>query len=275
MAAAVPPITIYALNGSQFVAKVLVALDARQIPHAVEFVDPIPSKRKLPSGGLLVPEMVYNKDVIVQDSDVILQHMDKHHGTDFFPASKPEVTEVCSRASSQLAAFIHYYNWAQEDTYRKTMAYRFQSLLPSVVCCFRKQATDYLLKDARQKFTVKAATVLGLDPDNMPTEAEMLKRLIAELVYYQDLLKTEEQVYLVEGTSQLTAADAAVYAQVERIVGTSGDANIPAAIPSLLEEPKLARFWRWHTQMREKHPIIFKGKRAEANGASTAHEKGE
>merc|ERR1711965_898070 len=101
----------------------------------------------------------------------------------------------------------------------------------------------------------------SLDANNLPEEPEMREKLVTELLGYQAYLESDSQPYLVAGTSRLTAADAAVYAQLERLVGDEGDVDLPNALPELLEEQRLARLWRWHQSMRSKHPIKFKGKR--------------
>lgn len=63
-------IKIYVIFASQYSAKVLIGLDSRKILHSVEKVDIMPSKRKLPSGGLLVPEMTYRMGWIIFLADV-------------------------------------------------------------------------------------------------------------------------------------------------------------------------------------------------------------
>eukprot|EP00403_Amphidinium_massartii_P026822 CAMPEP_0178406380 /NCGR_PEP_ID=MMETSP0689_2-20121128/18883_1 /TAXON_ID=160604 /ORGANISM="Amphidinium massartii, Strain CS-259" /LENGTH=259 /DNA_ID=CAMNT_0020027421 /DNA_START=16 /DNA_END=795 /DNA_ORIENTATION=+ len=253
--------TIYAMPGSQFSAKVLVALDSRQIPHYVKFVDPQPSKRDLPSGGRMVPEMLHNGNA-VPESDDILRYVDKLYNTAFFPASQPKVAEVCTRASTVLAAYIFYYNWVQEDSYRRSMAASMERYVPAFVCCFRQTAVDWLLSSTRDEFKDKVGAALNLDPENLPEAPEMLEKLVQELLFYQGLLENDSQPYIVPRTSQLTAADAALYTQIERLVGDEGDAKLPSALPSLRSEQRLTRLWRWHGEMRAKHPIRFKGKRA-------------
>lgn len=86
--------------------------------------------------------------------------------------------------------------------------------------------------------------------------------MIGELEYFQSLLKSESQPYLLAGTSEPTAIDFSVYVMVERLVGGIGDANVLPSMLELLELPELERCWKWHAVMVEKHPIKFKGKRA-------------
>mmetsp|Transcript_52012 Transcript_52012/g.117304 ORF Transcript_52012/g.117304 Transcript_52012/m.117304 type:complete len:265 (-) Transcript_52012:143-937(-) len=258
-----PHITIHAMPGSQFSAKVIVALDSRNIPHYVQFVDPRPSKRKLPSGGTMVPEMQYDGDIL-PESDDILRYIDKKHNTGFFP--NPQVAEACTRASTMLAAYVFYYNWVQEEGYRRSMAAAMERYVPAFVCCFRQTAVDWLLGSTREEFKEKVAATLGLDPENYPEDETMYEMVVKELLHYQTFLKSEQQIYLIPGTTQLTAADAALYTQVERLVGDEGDAKLPSSLPALRSEQQLARLWKWHTILRERHPIKFKGKRPPTAG---------
>merc|ERR1712176_1606871 len=120
---------------------------------------------------------------------------------------------------------------------------------------------------ARKAFRVKACELLDMDPENMPSEVKMYDLLVQELLLYQAQLQSEQQVYLIVGTDSLTAADAAVYCQLERLVGEVGDVCIPCALPELLDEGRLARLWKWHSEMLAQHPIRFKGKRAPQKAA--------
>jgi len=255
-----PSITIYVMPGSQFSAKVLIALDARAVPHYVSFVNTDPKRRKLPSGGKMVPEMKYDGEV-VPDSDAILRFLDERLGTEFLPTAVPACAQVCQRASTVFAAYVFYYNWVHEKGYRRAMARSFERYVPSFICCGRNHIVDWQLSSVRSEFRVKVAEALGLDPENLPEEPAMREQMVAELLTYQAQLLTDEQPYIVASTRQLSGADAALYAQLERLVGDEGDVQLPSALPELLDEPRLARLWRWHARMRREHPIRFKGKR--------------
>jgi hypothetical protein len=70
-----------------------------------------------------------------------------------------------------------------------------------------------------------------------------------------------------EQSSNPSAADFSVYAQLERLVGTfeepSSDTPIYPAIPELLNETKDShdRLWKWHHRMRTNFKVAFKGHR--------------
>lgn len=258
--------TIYTFSGSQYSAKVLTALDAMKIPHYVTFVSLAPSKRKLPSGGKLVPEMVVGEGserVIVPDSEAILRWLDAHRGTRLFPSE--DAAAISKRASdSVLAGAVIYYNWVHTPTYRTTMRALAVSKrgLPGWICVGRGLLTDYVTSKQRATFATLAAKQLGgLSEEAMRDEPAVRRMLVAELVELQKTLQTDAQPYLLPGDAP-TAADFAVFGQLDRIVGDMGDAEIPCSLPELLDQEPLARLRAWHQGMRQRHPIRFKGKRA-------------
>lgn len=260
------PVIIYTFAGSQFSAKVLAALDARGIKHYVTFVSLLPSKRVLPSGGTLVPEMVVGAPgpdrAVVTDSDNILRWLDEHRGTQFFPTE--QAAEISSRASSGvLAGAAIYYNWVHTPTYKATMRAVAVSKrgLPGWICLFRGKITDRLTANQRATFHTLAAKQLGgLSAAEMDDEPAVRCLLLRELGELQAHLQEESQLYLLPGAAP-TAADFAVFGQIERVVGDMGDAEIPPSLPELLQEEELARLWAWRLRMRERHPMRFKGKR--------------
>ena len=89
----------------------------------------------------------------------------------------------------------------------------------------------------------------------------MYEKLVEELKYFQAHFKTSEQKYFLE-TNEPTAVDFSVYAQMARLLaGGTNDYEIPASVPSLLEESSLERILQWYKQMREEIFVHFKGKR--------------
>ena len=209
------PITIYTFSGSQYSAKVLTALDACQIPHYVTFVSLAPSKRKLPSGGKLVPEMVVGEGserVIVPDSEAILRWLDAHRGTRLFPSE--DAAAISKRASDGvLAGAVIYYNWVHTPTYRTTMRALAVSKrgLPGWICVGRGLLTDYVTSKQRATFATLAAKQLGgLSEEAMRDEPAVRRMLVAELVELQKTLQTDAQPYLLPGDAP-TAADFAVF----------------------------------------------------------------
>lgn len=144
------------------------------------------------------------------------------------------------------------------------MAKTFDRYIPGFVCCLREVAVDWWASDARKGFRLKVLDLLELSPEELKDEVILRQGLIDELLCYQEQLQADQQTYLVAGTIQGTAADFAVYGQLERLVGETGDVEVPASLPELLQDRRLARLWQWHQYMRSKHPIKFKGKRPPA-----------
>ena len=251
---------VYVMMGSQFSGKVLAAMDAYGIPHTVKFAHVLPSKRKLPSGGLLVPEVkVLGDNTVIKDSEKILHWLDENRGTAFF--AKTAASDESVRASDGvLAGAVNYYNWVDPEGHTRSLRTRFAQALPAFLCCLKGLIVDVLVKGQRKKFRALAAERLGLSDAALDDEAHVRNVLLQELAHFQSLLERNGGPYLL-GQGSPTAPDFSVYAQLERLVGTSGDGNVPAALPSLLEDRSLARLWAWHSHMRDLHPIRFKGKR--------------
>ena len=279
-------ITIYAMPGSQFTGKVLVALDARKIDHYCVFVPmPLEERRKvLPSGGTMVPEMkvvVDEETFIVPDSEAILHWLDDHMQTNYFPTDNNNdkdtnlASDLSVRASTKsLAAFVWYFNWVDDEGYQQSMRRSLaKALAPSFLPMFLSGfLVDLFVPSTKAKYRKLSMEALDMQNDEavFQDRVQMRSKLVDELLYFQSFLKSnddDDQTYLLG--PELTAADVSVYAQVERLVGDMGDTHIYPAIPELKsettttsnDERDLSRFWKWHGMMREKHPLKFKGKR--------------
>lgn len=266
----ITPIIVYAMPGSQFTFKVLAALGAKKIPHYVEFVATQLEKRRLPSGGTMVPEIKVGKGddaVIVSDSEKILHWLDENRNTNFFPNEK--ASELSIRASgSTLAALVWYYNWVDDKGYNESMRLSIAKLvLPSWICVLRGELVDLLVASERQKYGQKVSETLGVN-DTMLTDSDAMKKMLMdELNYFQSLL-SPDQSFLLAGTEP-TAADFSLYAQLERLVGagTASDVFVAPAMQELKENGSgLNRLWQWHDLMRERYPVKFKGKRVPKAG---------
>jgi len=258
-------ITIYALPGSQYCAKVLAALDAVGIAHDVTFVSFDAKKRseELPSGGRKVPEMKVvtssnpEESTVVQDSEGILQWFDDNRGTKFF--GHEDAHTLSARAGDGiLAGSVLYYNWVDDDGYARSVRKSIKDQVLPQWLPFRGKVTDLAVKSERSKFRHEASTMLSLDASQISDEPLVRQKLLDELQYFQSLLTSPEQIYLL-GESP-TAADFSVYAQLERLVGDTGDAEVFCSLPELMEHKELERLWRWYAHMREEHPIVFHGK---------------
>jgi glutathione S-transferase len=258
-----PDITIYVLSGSQYCAKVLCALDARRIEHGVVFM-PIDKKKraeKMPSGGTQVPEMVYDGE-IVSDSDKILEFLDAKLDTRFFPST--EARDICANASTELNAFVEYYNWVDEGGYSRSMRAVGQGALPWVPGFVSGFILDRVVASARKSFRERCAKALKVDETTLRDEQLMQGRLLALLRGLEAGFASEGQPFLVAGATEPSAADFATFGMLERMVGWAGDAQVPPSMPQLRNEEALPKLWQWHARMAEQCPVRFKGKRASA-----------
>jgi len=276
-------ITIYTLPGSQFTAKVLSALDARGIPHRALFV-PIPVKARkaaLPGEGILVPQMVVaaaggdggetatTRTVVTGSEDILIWFDDHGYEPKLFPVE--EAGALSTRASDGiLAGAAWYFNWVDPAGYansmRKALA---MALAPAWLgAAVGGFVADLFARESKAKFRRLSQKALAVEEGDMADRAKIMGILTKELTYFQSFLKEDDQPYLLGGES--TAADFAIYAQVERLVGTMGDCRVPCSVPELPDEttPELARFWQWYEGMKAKHPIRYKGKEPLAAPAS-------
>jgi glutathione S-transferase len=262
------PMIIYAIMGSQYVFKVLAALQSKNIPHYVHVVPFLHSERRkvIPSGGLLVPELqvgLGGDRTIVSDSEKILEYFyEQKMLPHLYPS--PLAHEVSKRASDGiLAASVFYYNWVDPKGHDRSMRRVFGENLPFFVPWF---LLDYvILSSTKAKFRKSVQnTIKDVDLDNEPA---MRANLVNELLYFNSLLTSDQQLYLMEGASEPSAADFSVYALLERLVGSyhepASDVLIYPAIPELLDETKdsHARLWQWHHRMRTNFKVAFKGHR--------------
>mmetsp|Transcript_3352 Transcript_3352/g.3761 ORF Transcript_3352/g.3761 Transcript_3352/m.3761 type:complete len:267 (-) Transcript_3352:404-1204(-) len=252
-------IVVYGIRGSQYVAKVISALQARSVPHYVNLVavDPKIRTRQLPSndGSIMVPEMTFN-GTVVKDSEAILHFLDEKLGTNYFPPGS-NASELSMRVDNGIALYILYYNWIEPEGYKRSLRKSLQRAVPWYLKCVGGVLIDFMTKDKKKRSKDAILAGLNVSEEDLTKEPEMRERFVTELEYFQSLLKSEDQLYFIPG-DQPTAADFAVYAQIERMVGDMGDAQMPSGLPELLEEPRLKRFWTWRTNMRENFPLKFK-----------------
>eukprot|EP00977_Amphora_coffeiformis_P002657 scaffold513_cov169-Amphora_coffeaeformis.AAC.11 len=270
------PIIVHSIPGSQFVAKVLSALQHRKIPHFVKAV-PLDKKQRvkvIPSGGLLVPEIKVGTGesaLIVSGSENILQWIDKNFPqAQLYPKESSLASELSVRASdSKLAGFVWYYNWVNPKGFSRSILHLLRgALLPSWLSFL---VPDFVLALALQsekaKFRRQACqAIFGFEEDPaLDDETRMQSILVEELMYFQSQLSPENGKLYMMSSAQPTAADFSIYPQLERLVGdkegSSYDVGLEPALPELLEMDSLQRLWKWHSLMRQTCPVQFKGKK--------------
>mmetsp|Transcript_40357 Transcript_40357/g.97452 ORF Transcript_40357/g.97452 Transcript_40357/m.97452 type:complete len:278 (+) Transcript_40357:92-925(+) len=265
------PIVIYAIQGSQFVFKVLAALQDRDVPHYVTFVPLTREAREkaLPAGGYLVPQMTVGEGenpTVVGDSESILHWIDDNvENAGLYPNDKAK--ELSERASDNtLAAMVWYYNNVDPTGYHKSIQPSIRNaVMPWFVPSFIGNGlVNQLMKSViagKRKDILKA--IPDMEESMLDDEPAMRKKMIDELKYFQQfLLEKPDQKYLLD-TDRPTAADFSVYAQVARfLAGGTNDSEVLACCPELRDESSLQRLWEWYDLMKKECHVKFKGKRA-------------
>jgi glutathione S-transferase len=288
------PVIVYAMPGSQFTFKVLAALTSRGIPHAVDFVPLQLAAREtyLPSGGFLVPEVTIGPagpaQAVVADSERILHWFDAHSLEDdrkLFPANT-NVAAWSERANSQtLCGMVWYYGYVNDQGYANSMQKSFAKLiLPSWLrslggASASNFVVDRLVASERQRYRGKVVAALSLDDESaLADETAMRSTLVHELEFFQSLLvlPSATQPFLLQGATEPTAADFSLYAQLNRLVGTTPESGacdivVDASLPALpvQEAARLRRLWEWHALMCANYPGHFKGKRVVSSSTTT------
>lgn len=282
-------VTIHAIPGSQYVAKVLLALDAFDVPHRVAFVPVKRSSRRLPGGGVHVPVLECGEEAVA-DSTAILRWLDDRRGTRCFPAGP--LGDAVSAASERISegfisAAVLYYNWIDPTGHRRSVRAALVKRVPWYLRCCAGFLVDVAVRGTRAELSDQAVQRAARDesvgsvaaaralfaPGNEP---EVRAKLVRELSWLQSLLKNPEDPergYLFGG-DEPTAADFSAFALVERLVGTMGDADLQPSSPSLTVEPSLGRLWAWRRCMLDRHPIRFKGKRTTARRVERGEQGG-
>lgn len=264
------PVLIYAIQGSQFVFKVLAALQSRDVSHYVTFV-PIGREARekfLPGDGRLVPQMKVGEGenpTLVVDSEAILHWIEENvENAGLYPNDKAK--ELSERASDHtLAAMVWYYNHVDLTGYHNSIQPSIRTaLMPWFVPSFIGNGlVDQLMKTSsaeKREAIVKA--IPDIDESILDDEPAMRKKMIAELLFFQQHLETPDQKYLLKDTERPTAADFSVYAQVARLLaGGSNDSEVLACCPELRDESSLQRLWQWYDLMKTECRVEFKGKR--------------
>ena len=175
-----------------------------------------------------------------------------------------------------LAALVLHYNWVDEPGYRRSMRAAGVRAMPWYVpLCLSGAVVDRLARKARASFARRVRKIVAktlFDGDDAKADAtladpaETREALVRELEWFQATLK--EAPFMLGVAEAPCAADVSAFAQLERLVGTMGDASVPPSLPELASEPRLVRLMEWRKEMSERCPIRFKGKRGGRGGAA-------
>eukprot|EP00937_MAST-01D_sp_MAST-1D-sp2_P007364 g7364.t1 len=252
--------TVYTLVGSQFGAKVITALDA----VGIGLLDPPHT----------VPQMDWRGKRLTDSAD-ILKAIDS--GTDgkwkLYPeAQRAAVEQLEQRIGHVVNAYVMYFTWWVKmgfwSSYGRVMA-RDLFRVPLPLWLGRRLLPCAMpLGRVRGSMRKRVRKILGeqlITPGREPAadeEDKMRAALVRELRALDERLAggpPAPERWLC-GTAHPSAADFALYACLERLVGDSGDANMGAAAPWLFAEAHVAELQAWHARMVALHPIRFRGK---------------
>jgi len=246
-------------------AKVIAALDSRRIEYSLEVVptDFTQRKRVLPRSGIAVPVLVLNRkiDSPVQGSDAILRHLDEQLTLDaterFFSEDGKTYQQQrmqCQMINKVLGMYVKYFSWVHESSSRKSLP-RETSCFG---CCSARQMPSEL-EPVRQSISIEVRRDLlrvhpSLAMDSEGVGGTIRDALVALLVELTSVLALDTPCQLPG------AAHFSLYVQLERLIGSLGDANLPSCMPELKGVSTLASMWGWHEFMTSEYPIRFTDK---------------
>jgi glutathione S-transferase len=270
---------LYAIEGSQFVAKAMLALDATGTPYEVLFVNVISRAarvKQLPTDGPLVPQVEIpqmvsvaagNEQLIYRplaESGAILQAIDEYQASS--PAGKLYPTNQIRDAdvdiSGKINAFVLYFNHVSEAGWARSIRsviVRNLPLGPLNALIPLRLLYRPVVNSMREKVSASLPNI-ELNDDAM-TEA-----LIAALATYNESLTGESTAPFLFGYTYPTAADCALHAMISRFVGTMGDANLPPALPDLFKTAgaRLDKLEKWQRSMTERYPLQWRRYKVDA-----------
>ncbi len=253
-------IKLFILEASQFCAKVMAAMDSRQMQYSlveVPLMSRAARRKVLPSGGYMVPEMLLTpadcEPEVVPDSAAILRRLDKLQPAEdaFYPT--PEVTEADTHIGSTINALLLYFNHVSDDGWRRSIRAKLASALPPLIRSIVPYAL--LLGGVRAKVREEVMDTLSVGEKDINDRA-MLKRLLYELERYE-AAAAESDSYLF-GTPKPTAADCALYAMMLRFVGDPQVAALNPCLPDLWEEEGVSALKKWYERMAKELPLVWK-----------------
>ncbi len=286
MAASIEPDEdlLYIIVGSQFAAKVIVALDALGVPYKVVECHPMKLKQSLVPPHT-IPQMRWRGAMLTDSADILAAIDRDFAGAPYKlypPSQKAAIVELESYAGSTLNAFVFYFAWWVDEgfvaSYERKMLEDsipfWSSILPLALS---RRLLNMIVDTGRLRgyWRKRARTTLGeeLIPQGREPAADELPRMKAALLdafrkldaYFQ----TADQRHIC-ATEQPSAADFALYGILERLVGNEGDGNMGAVTPWAFGESGASKLQAWHARMQAAHPIRFTGKTGACKAWATA-----
>jgi glutathione S-transferase len=253
-----PTLTILILPGSQYVAKVLAALDWARCPYTKREVDIGKLKQQVPGPLHQVPYMFVlhrsGEEEGIPGSDNILRWVDRHMGLSrkFFPRELAREAAQLERLADDLNDYVLWFNWVNDDGFHRTIG----AVVKRKVGFLSGLVNPLFLGGTRKRME---ATVVEHKPEIVSDE-EAMRGLVGLCRDLDDRLEGSGQVSLVAGSEDPTGGDFAVYAMLSRFVTGMGDAELgtTGSIPDLFEQAGTRRLKRWFEAMEAHHPLQFK-----------------
>jgi glutathione S-transferase len=265
---------LYAIEGSQFVAKAMLALDATDTPYQVMFVNVINRAarvKQLPTDGPLVPQVEIpqvvrgaagNEQVTYRplaESTEILQAIDEYHAPalsagKLYPTS--QIRDADTDISDKINAFVLYFNHVSEAGWARSIRSAIVRNLP-LGPLNNLIPLRLLYRPVLNSMREKVSKSL---PNVELSDAAMTEALISALAPYNESLTGDSATPFLFGYKYPTAADCALHAMVSRFVGTMGDANLPPALPDLFTTAgtRLEKLEKWQIAMAERYPLQWR-----------------
>lgn len=257
--------TLIVMPGSPFVQKVMVALESRNIKPYLHWVNLPFIKDQLPSPSK-VPVLIRNKDII-NDSQEIFNYLENNvfdeNNSLFNKKYYNEIKELNTEIFDDFNVFFFYYVFVDEKSWNTG----FKNILDKQIPWFLKIlgfTPDFAISEQKIKFKNninKIKDKYNINDINNSNEIDnAFNKFLNKL---ENKLKNSNSNFLFNDQKIPTAADCSLYGMLERLCGTSGDANFYTALPDLLNNyPELNKFLKF---MEKEYPIIYKGRRRPKN----------
>lgn len=254
---------LYVIEGSQFAAKAMLALDTQDMKYDCVHVSAVSRdkrEKELPTGGYKVPEVeipvggTADKFTAMAESSAILRAIDDYpHGGPGKLYPSEDVDKADEHISSVIDSYVVYFNHVSEAGWTRSIRAAITDKVPLGGLVGAVLPLHALYSSPRNKFRKQAMEGLGVGEEAM-NDKDMTAGLIRELERYDAALSRGDYLY---GFSYPTAADCALHAMLSRFVDGMGDSGLPGSLPSLWDEagPKLDRLKAWQARMRSKYPM--------------------
>lgn len=249
--------------GSEYAMKGINALNFTGVKYSTYPVSLLKLKKILPPPHQ-VPVLCYD-DVVVPDTTDIMKFLDTKVDSFklFPPPSDPLsnlVTSIEDEIDSLLSPYLRYYSLYDDAGFERCLAPRIRKAFP---WGFQWTMPFVLRKTRLERLEILRKAAPNVNVDDPAAVRRGLHDLLAK---YENMLPTGSEdtsatdtsaAPYICGTPQPSAADAGLYAMLERFVSTSGDAKFPPCLPDAIDDfPRLQAYVK---RMETRYPVEFAG----------------